>query len=168
MKKKLMFVASMAMAVVLMGCGGSKDKSSEAEKEAAGSVGSAKGAAEQFVNAVIKCDVDKAVAYCDIFGETKREERNAKEKIENGIREMSRKIDDDKLEGKAIQEEIFGGRGYEIVNGKKYTDRATVVVQFVKEKDKKTNGMKVELMAVDGSWKVKDFDMVRDDLDTED
>ena len=167
MKKMLMFVASVAMTVVLTGCGCSKDKSSAAEKEAAGSPGSAKGVAEQFVNAVIRCEIDKAVAYYDNSAETKREERETKEKMANGIRDLNREIGDDKLEGKAIQEEILGGRGYEIVNGKKYTDQATVVVQFAKGKDKKTNGLRVKLVAVDGSWKVKGVNPVSG-LDTED
>ena len=166
MKKMLMVVASVALAVVLTGCGGSKDKSDEAEKETAGSAGSAKGVAEQFVNAVIKCEVDNAVAYCDSSAGTKREERETKENMANGIRNLNRDIGDDKLVGKAIQEEILGGRGYEIVNGKKYTDQATVVVQFAKGKDKQSKGLKVKLVAVDGSWKVRGFDPVSG-LDTE-
>ena len=160
MKKMWMLVASVAMAVALMGCGGSKGKSGDAENGSSGGVGSARGVAERFVNAVIKLEVDKAVACFDIQATTKREEKEMKEMREKMVTELGRKIDDDKLEGKAILEDITGGKGYEIVNGKKYADQAQVIVQFVKGKDKKSKGLKVSLVLVDGSWKVGDFDEV--------
>ena len=160
-----MFVASVALAVVLTGCGGSKDKSSDAEKNAAGSIGSAKGVAERFVSAVVRKDIDAAWAVFDPAKPMSREKvRSAKYEIE----ELSKLINDDKLEGKAIREVVRGGFGYRIFNGKKYTDEAQVVVQFVKGKDKKPNGMNVKLVAADGSWKVAGYKYIPDGLDTSD
>jgi hypothetical protein len=58
-----------------------------------------------------------------------------------------------------VREEIHVPRedsGYMLLNGKKYTgERASVKVQFVKGKDKKSKGMDIPLVKVDGSWKVE-------------
>ena len=164
MKKMLVFVASVATAIALTSCGCSKGKSGEAEKEAAESAGSAKGVAERFVTAIVQRNLDAAWALYDPAEPmSKARARSAKEAIER----LGKDINDDKLEGKSIREVIRGGDGYKIVNGKKYTDQARVVVQFVKGKDKKPDGMKVELVAVDGSWKVRSFDLTSG-LDTSD
>ena len=160
MKKMLMFVASVATAIALTGCGGSKDKSGDAEKESA-SVGSSKGVAERFVNALIKKDVDAAFSLCNAFDvdrstprmRSKADDRKLKEELEG----LARQINDDKLEGKAVREVIRGGTGYRIVNGKKCTDHASVVVQYVQENVKHSRGLEVKLVLVDGSWKVTDY-----------
>ncbi len=141
MKNMMMAVAGLAMAVVLTGCGGSP-----------------KGVAEKFVNAVIQRDTDKAVKLSVVSAiGSEIDIKKAKEKIEA----LGKEINDDKLEGEAIREVISvpsEDSGYKIVNGVKVTrDEAEVLVQFVKGKDKKAEGMEVDLGKVDGSWKVVNF-----------
>ena len=141
MKNMMMAVAGLAMAVVLTGCGGSP-----------------KGVAEKFVNAVIQRDTDKAVKLSVVSAiGSEIDIKKAREKIEA----LGKEINDDKLEGEAIREVISvpsEDSGYKIVNGVKVTrDEAEVLVQFVKGKDKKAEGMEVDLGKVDGSWKVVNF-----------
>ena len=164
MKKMLVFVASVATAIALTSCGCSKDKSSEEEKEAAESAGSAKGVAERFVTAIAQKKVDAAWALYDPAEPMSKAKASS---AKAGLEELGKEINDDKLVGKAIREVIRGGAGYKIVNGKKYTDQATVIVQFVREKEKQSRGMEVELVAVDGSWKVRGFKLTSG-LDTSD
>ena len=143
MKKMMMAVAGLAMAVVLTGCGGSP-----------------KGIAEDFVNAIIQKDGDKAIACVDTTDTTFWTKKTIK-----GFKEMVEKIgksedvNDDKLEAQAVKEVIVvpaEDNGYKLLNGKKYTgEEATVTVQFVKGKDKKSKGMTISLVKVDGSWKVR-------------
>ncbi len=142
MKKMMMAVAGLAMAVVLTGCGGSP-----------------KGVAEDFVNAIIQKDGDKAIACVDTTDTTlwtKKAIKGFKEEVEKLGK--SQEINDDKLEAQAVSEEVKVPseiRGYTLLNGKKYTgEEATVQVQFVKGKDKKSKGMTIKLEKVDGSWKV--------------
>ena len=142
MKKTMMAVAGLAMAVVLTGCGGSP-----------------KGVAEDFVNAIIQKDGDKALACVDTTDTTfwtKKSSKEFKETIEKLGK--SQDINDDKLEAQAVKEMIVvpaENKGYLLLNGKKYTgEEATVKVQFVKGKDKKSKGMTIKLEKVDGSWKV--------------
>ena len=141
MKKMMMAVAGLAMAVVLTGCGGSP-----------------KSVAEKFVDAVIQRDTEKAVKLSVVSAiGSEIDIKKAKEKIEA----LGKEINDDKLEGEAIREVISvpsEDSGYKIVNGVKVTrDEAEVLVQFVKGKDKKAEGMEVDLGKVDGSWKVVNF-----------
>ena len=138
-----MSVAGLAMAMMLTGCGGSP-----------------KGVATKFVNAVIQRDGDKAIACIDTTDVT--EFTPAAIKI---IKDMvddlgkSDSINDAKLEALAVREAVTVPRedgGYVLLNGKKYTgEKATVRVQFVKGKDKKSKGMVIPLVKVDGSWKVE-------------
>lgn len=150
MKKMMMAVAGLAMAVVLTGCGGSP-----------------KGVAEDFAEAVAKRESDKAweLTYGSAVGVTADAEKAQKEAIDA----LGKKIDDSKLGAESFNEVIQvppEDSGYKMVNGAKVTqDRAEVTVQFVKGKDKKSQGMKVELRKVDGKWKVADYDMV-DGLET--
>ena len=141
MKNVMMAVAGLAMAVVLTGCGGSP-----------------KGVAEKFVTAVVQRDTEKAVKLSVVSAiGSEIDIKKAKEKIEA----LGKEINDDKLEGEAIREVISvpsEDSGYKIVNGVKVTrDEAEVLVQFVKGKDKKAEGMEVDLGKVDGSWKVVNF-----------
>ncbi|MBQ6007491.1 MAG: hypothetical protein IJL17_03070 [Kiritimatiellae bacterium] len=141
MKNMMMAVAGLAMAVVLTGCGGSP-----------------KSVAEKFVNAVIQRDTEKAVKLSVVSAiGSEIDIKKAKEKIEA----LGKEINDDKLEGEAIREVISvpsEDSGYKIVNGVKVTrDEAEVLVQFMKGKDKKAEGMEVDLGKVDGSWKVVNF-----------
>ena len=155
MNKMMMAVAGLAMAVVLTGCGGSP-----------------KGVAEDFVEAIIQKDGDKALSCVDSNSWTKKTIKNFKEEIEKLGK--SDDINDDKLEALAVMERIevpAENQGYMVINGKKYTgEKATVRVQFVKGKDKKSKGMEVDLIKVDGSWKVlwKGFSGVESGFDTED
>ena len=159
MKKMMMAVAGLAMAVVLTGCGGSP-----------------KGVAEDFVQAVIQKDGDKAVACLDMTDKTLVTEKSLKD-FKEYVEKLGKSddINDDKLEAVAVREEIdvpSEDMGYTLLNGKKYTgERATVEVQFVKGKDKKSKGMTINLVKVDGSWKVdvkKTKLIVRDGFDTSD
>lgn len=157
MNKMMMAVAGLAMAVVLTGCGGSP-----------------KGVAEDFVEAIIQKDGDKAVACLDTTDKevfTEKAIKSAKEYVEKLGK--SDDINDDKLEAVAVREEIevpAEDSKYKLLNGKKYTgETATVRVQFVKGKDKKSNGMTINLVKVDGSWKVvMDNYRVEKNFDTSD
>jgi hypothetical protein len=141
MKKMMMAVAGLAMAVVLTGCGGSP-----------------KSVATKFADAVIQRDTEKAadLSIVSVVG-SESDIKKAKEKIEA----LGKEINDDKLEAEAIREIISvpsEDSGYKIVNGVKVTrDEAEVVVQFVKGKDKKGEGMEIDLGKVGGSWKVVNF-----------
>ena len=149
MKNVMMAVAGLAMAVVLTGCGGSP-----------------KGVAENFVDAIIQRETDKAMKYMDTTEATPKEIKKGKEALD----ELGKTINDNKLEAEAFYEKIRvppEDSGYTLVNGAKYTgETATVKVQFKKGKDLKPDGMEVKLVKVDGSWKVKDFDPLSK-LDTE-
>ena len=169
MMKMLKFAASMAMAIVLMSCGCSKDKSSDAEKEAAGSVGSAKEVAESFVNAILEDNGDKILQYCDVSAKTETEKAAAKtkwgERVERKLRPLRSVFEaakggekSEKARGTAILEVITGDGSYTIEDGKKRADKAYVIVQLVKGKVKSSGGVAVELVSVDGSWKVTDLD----------
>ena len=140
MKKILMAVAGFAMAVASAGCGSSP-----------------KSVAEKFVDAIIHKDGDKAVKCIDTTTFTPKEIKEIKEIVENTGK--SNDINDEKLETKVVLETIevpAENSRSTIVNGKKYVkgETATVVVQFMKGKDKKKTGMLVPLVKVDGSWKV--------------
>lgn len=152
MKKMMMAVAGLAMAVVMTGCGGSP-----------------KGVAEDFAEAVAKRETDKAVdlTYLAAVGVNAETMKALKKRIDDMGKD---EIKDDKLTAEAYNEEISVPAedvGYSIINGAKVTrDTASVTVQFAKGKDKKSCGMNVELKKVDGKWKVSEFEYVPDGLDT--
>ena len=141
MNKMMMAVAGLAMAVVLTGCGGSP-----------------KSVAVDFAEAMTRRDMDKLLSLVDTTMLTEKEIKDAKEHIENDIIKKDTDINDDKLSAVAINEEIdvpSETAGYTIRNGKKYTgERARVLVQFLKGKDKKKFGLVIKLEKVDGTWKV--------------
>jgi len=149
MKKMMMAVAGLAMAVVLTGCGGSP-----------------KGVAEDFMNAVIQRETDKAVKCMDMTACTPKEVKAEKERLD----ECGKKINDNKLEAEAFFERVnvvAEDKGYTLVNGAKYTgDNAIVRVQFKKGKDLKSDGAEIQLKKVDGSWKVTNYSSLSG-LDTE-
>ena len=141
MKKMMMAVAGLAMAVVMTGCGGSP-----------------KGVAEKFMNAVIQRETDKALKYVDTTTMSGKEVKNLKEALDN----LGKDINDNKLESEAIYEEInvpAEDSGYTLKNGAKYVDgeTATVKLQFVNGKDRKADGRELKLVKVDGSWKVNNI-----------
>ena len=85
-----------------------------------------------------------------------QELKHVKERIDKS----SKKINDDKYEVESIYEciDVKGkGSGYVVVNGKKYNESATVVIQFVKGQEKKSTGIHVLLIKKDNSWAVVDF-----------
>ena len=145
-----MAAASVAMAIALTGCGGSP-----------------KGIAEDFVDAVIQRETDKAVKYMNVNNATSNQIKDIKEKLDK----IGKDINDNKLEGEAINEVIYvpaENSSYKIVNGAKVTgERAEVIVQFTKGKDKKAEGFEVKLEKIDGSWAVTDFSP-ENGLDTSD
>ena len=158
--KMLKFAASMAMAIVLMSCGCSKDKSSDAEKEAAGSVGSAKEVAESFVKAIVQGNVDTAFAAYSTFdfdrGRPRKRSNEGTVELKKKLEDYYKwEINDNQLVVKAIKEVIKGGPRYIIVDGQKFTAQATVTVQFIKDKDKKSKGIEVQLIGGDETWKVR-------------
>lgn len=150
MKKTMMAVAALAMVFVLAGCGGSPSS-----------------VAKKFANAVIQRDTEKALACYYTSAMTGNQIKALKEHIE----EVGKDINDYKLEATVYGERILVPREddeYRIVNGKKITkDKAQVAIQFVKGKDKKAEGFTIDLLKVDGSWLVEDFDRTSS-LDTSD
>ena len=169
MKKTLVFVASVAMAVVLVGCGGSKNSSGEAEaKGASGDAGSARDPAVTFVNAILKGDGDAAYACCDtpVFktfdGDVSNRTEDEMKGVEQTLKELAEKKKknkgDEKYSCKAVKETIYGGNGYYVLDGKKCTERAEVVVELVaKDGSMRAGGnekIEVKLINVDGKWKV--------------
>lgn len=155
MKKMMMFAASVAMALAVAGCGKSKDSSTEEAENV-----SASAVAEKFVNAVIKQNTKEAVSCCRLAKDGKSED------IENDLKRAGDKIGDKDLVVKAIKEVTTISR--ELKAGKwQTTEEAEVVAQLAKGKDKKSEGMRVNLEKVGSSWKVTN---VRDvsGLDTSD
>ena len=173
MKKMMTLVAGMAMAVVLTGCGGSKDSSAAAEQEAAEGVGSAKGVAERFVNAIIQKKVDAAYATCSAYsfdkrgGNVQKRSKADVQKLKKELEGLGEELGNDKLQGKAIKEVINGGPRYLIVDGKKFNAHAVVTVQLMQDKVKTSKGIRVELRGGDEGWKVTSCDTVSG-LDTSD
>ncbi len=151
MKKMMMAVAGLAMAVVLTGCGGSP-----------------KGVAEAYAEALCHKEMDTLVSLMDTTGVTEKQLKKVKEVIEKAVKEDS-DLNDDKLSAEAFSEEIevpSEVMGYKIKDGKKYTgETATVKVYLFKGKDKRSFGLKVELVKVDGKWKVADHDKIIVDED---
>ena len=172
MKKTLMLVASVAMAVVLTGCGGSKKSAEEQEKakeKSTADVGSPKTVAEDFAKAIIQKDPGKAFEFCDTVSGGRHEDyalltKEQKDNLKRQFEDLGKEINDEKYDCKAILETVEVPpevMGYTLVNGKKYTgEKATVLVQFMKGGDKKPNGLRVNLVKVDGSWKVKGYSQV--------
>ena len=157
MKKMMMAVAGLAMAVVMTGCGGSP-----------------KSVAEKFALAIIQKDPAKALEFYDPVkrdGATKLRTSEQIKTLKEELETMGKDtINDDKYECEAILEVITVPRedsSYTLINGKKYTgETATVTVQFVKGKDKKSSGLRVNLEKVDGSWLVTGQRYISDGLDT--
>ena len=141
MKHVMIAVAGLALAVVLTGCGGSP-----------------KGVAEKFADAVITRDAEKAVKLSLV---SRVGSENDIKKFREKIDAQGKDINDDKLEAETLREVITvpsPDSSYKIVNGVKVTrDEAEVVVQFVKGKDKKENGLEIDLAKVDGNWMVVSF-----------
>lgn len=141
MKHVMITVAGLALAVVLTGCGGSP-----------------KGVAEKFADAVITRDAEKAVKLSLV---SRVGSENDIKKFREKIDAQGKDINDDKLEAETLREVITvpsKDASYKIVNGVKMTrDEAEVVVQFVKGKDKKENGLEIDLAKVDGNWMVVSF-----------
>ena len=141
MKHVMITVAGLALTVVLTGCGGSP-----------------KGVAEKFADAVITRDAEKAVKLSLV---SRVGSENDIKKFREKIDAQGKDINDDKLEAETLREVITvpsKDASYKIVNGVKMTrDEAEVVVQFVKGKDKKENGLEIDLAKVDGNWMVVSF-----------
>lgn len=141
MKKVMIVFAGLAMAVVLTGCGGSP-----------------KGVAEKFADAVITRNAEKAVKLSLV---SRVGSESDIKKFREKVDEQGKSINDDKLEAETLREVITvpsKDSSYKIINGIKVTrDEAEVVVQFVKGKDKKENGLEIDLAKVDGSWVVVSF-----------
>ncbi len=137
MNKMMMAVAGLAMAVVLTGCGGSP-----------------KGVAEDFVNAILQRETDKAAQCVDTTEMTTKEVKDLKEALD----ELGKKINDNKLEADVFFERVQvppEDEGYTLINGAKYTgENAIVMVQFKKGTDRKSEGMFLQMVKVDDAWKV--------------
>ena len=168
--KKMLMVAGVVLAVVLSGC----------QKVGLGS--SPSDVAVDFARAIVQKDPSAALDLCDIklYGssshrgfdinptvKSKSDIKKFKEKFEKDGKEL----DDDKCEGIAILEVIMTPSDllptYH-VDGQEYTgESARVTVQYVRGKDKKSKGMTVSLIKVDGAWKVIGYTM-ESDLDDND
>lgn len=135
-------VIGLLMAILLTGCGGSP-----------------KGVAEKFANAVVQGETTKAVDLT-MQSALKLLEEDIKG-VKGKIDKFGKDVNDNKLSAKVIIERITvprEGEGYSLVNGAKVTaDRATVAVQYFKGKDENSKGMEIDLLKIDGKWKVGDF-----------
>ncbi len=169
MKKTMMAVVGLAMAVVLTGCRGS------ALSESPSSV------AEDFAKAIIQRRPAEALDLCDVklYGQSvgrdlrirpSMKSKSYVRRLKDDFEKDGKKIDDDMLEGVAVMEVIMTPSDifpkYHL-DGKECTgETAAVTIQFVKGKDKKSKGMEVELLKIDGSWKVIGYSMtsLSDDL----
>ncbi len=151
MNKIMMAVAGLAVAVMLTGCGGSP-----------------KSVATKFAEAVAKRDTDKALSLTmqSACGANAKIMKSLSNKIESIGKDD---INDPMLEAEVYSETIFVPKedvGHDVVNGAKVTqDWADVVIQYVKGKDKKPNGMSLRMKKVDGKWKVKEFSYKKDGLE---
>ena len=168
MKKLLILVVS----VVMLTGWRSYNESSKGERTG---LGSPKTVAEDFALAIIQKEPGRALEFFDTisgsyspFADSKFGVLSKKEKhdLKLHLEDLGKKINDEKLECEAILEDIMVPPefyGYHLVNGKKYTgESARVILQFVKRGDKKSDGLEVSLVKVDGSWKVKDFKLKSD------
>lgn len=150
--------------------------------------------AEDFVKAIIQRNPSGALDLCDIalyditdgenvqtnstnrflasFDPTRKSKSEIR-KLKDEFERAGEKIDDDKLEGIAIMEVVKTPSEFSPtyhVDGREYTgEEAEVTVQYGRGKDnyKKSNGMKVRLIKVDGLWKVIGYSAVSglDDAD---
>ena len=164
--KKMLMVAGVALAIVLSGC----------QKVGVGS--SPSDVAVDFAKAIIQKDPTEALELCDIklygsnsFNPTVKSKKQVKEMIKDQFERDGKNLDDDRCEGVAIMEVIETPSDlfptYH-VDGKEYTgERAKVTVQYVRGKDKKTKGLLVNLMKIDGAWKVTGYDTLSN-LDDDD
>ena len=169
MKKMLMF-AGVVLVVALSGC------------QKAGLGSSPSDVAVDFARAIIQKDPSEALDLCDIklYGSSSHRgfEMNPTVKSKSDIKELKEKfekngkeLDDDRCEGVAIMEVIMTPSEmfptYH-VDGQEYTgESAKVTVQYVRGKDKKSKGLTVSLIKVDGLWKVIGYTM-ESDLDDND
>ncbi len=162
MKKIVMAVVGVALAVALTGC--KKSSTDEKKDDADAGIGSPKTVAESFAKAFIQRDTDKAVELMAAFVTASAEanadkddfKRWVKERLERQMREYSSYGDSEVSTG---DEEIEVSVGYKIKNGVKIgNEKADVVILFGKGEDKEP-GMKVRLGRYNGSWMVEDFDM---------
>ena len=168
--KKMLMVAGVALAIVLSGC----------QKVGLGS--SPSNVAVDFAKAIIQKNPSEALELCDIklysslshrgfdinpSVKSKSEIKRIKENFEKDGKDL----DDDRCEGVAIMEVITTPSDlfptYH-VDGKEYTgESAKVTVQYVRGKDKKSKGLLVNLIKVDGAWKVTGYDTLSN-LDDDD
>ncbi len=118
--------------------GGAKSPSDE--EKTTESASNYKKVGEDFVNALIKGDVDKAIQYVDTTAAKTEDISDIKE----GLDKLSKEITDKTLTSKAVN----------LVKDDVGDGMRKVMVQFMKGKDKTPNGREIKLKKVDGTWKV--------------
>ena len=156
MKKIVMAVVSVALVVALTGCGKSaKDKSESKgrEEKETENVGSPKRVAEDFVRALTSDrDARKAERYVDTTQMTSEDIREMKKFLEKVCSERL----PPEFNFETICESIsVPNAGHKLVNGVKYTgERAEVSIQFKSGRFKTRFGALIQLVKVDGSWKI--------------
>ena len=132
-----MAVVGVALAVVLTGC----SKSSKDESGDKGQTTEYKKVAEDFVNALIQGDADKAIQYVDTTAAKPEDVTD----IKAGLSKLSQEINDKTLVAK-------------LSNFRPKDDAKTgikkVIVQFMKGEEKTPNGRQVQLKQVEGTWKI--------------
>ncbi len=156
MKKMTMVAVCAALAVALTGCGKSaKDKSESTgrEEKETENVGSPKRVAEDFVHALTSDrDVRKAERYVDTTQMSSKDIRDMETFLE--------KVSSEKLPKgfnfETIRESIsVPASGCKLINGMKYTgESAEVLIQFKRDRFKSRIGALIQLVKVDGSWKI--------------
>ncbi len=154
-KKMTMVAVCVALAVALTGCGKSaKDKSESRgrEEKETENVGSPKRVAEDFVHALSDRDARKAERYVDTTQMSSKDIRDLEKFLEKAC---SEKVPPG-FNFETIRESIsVPASGYKLVNGVKYTgESAEVLIQFKRDRFKSRIGALIQLVKVDGSWKI--------------
>ncbi len=136
MKKIMMAVLGMALAVILTGCSKSEDKGQTTESNP-----EYKKVAEDFVNALIQGDVEKAIQCVDTSAAKPEDVTD----IKAGLSIVSQEINDKTLVAKLSK---F------LPKDDAKTGIKKVIVQFMKGEEKTPNGRQVQLKQVEGTWKI--------------
>ena len=165
MTRMIMTVVGLVLLGVLSGCNNSGIEISPSV------------VAEDFVKAIILQNPSDALDLCDIklYGTSFRpgfeikptlKSKSDIRKLKDEFERQGKEINDDKLEAVAVMEVIMTPTEFfpmYHVDGKEYTgESAEVTVQYMRGTDKKTKGMKVRLVKVDGVWKVMGYNTVSD------
>lgn len=160
MKKIMMAVVGVALAVAFTGCSKSSEDDAEKKEKEAASIGSPKSVAVDFAKAFIKRDVGAAVElWADsVLGGTDDREQY-KESLKSRITQEMEKcsINKEALVSVGSETITVDMTGYTVKDGVKIlNDSATVAILFKKD-DNPLGGMTVALGRYNDKWMVKEW-----------